>query len=96
MLGEAHRLARPLLLVHGLADTNVRPVHTLRLSEALLLPGTGHQPIGTDLTGNLLGHQVRLLRHRLGPYLRECPKLPRPHRENPRLPPPWLTCAGQS
>ncbi|MFE1314010.1 alpha/beta hydrolase family protein [Streptomyces sp. NPDC058755] len=36
LLGEAHRLTRPLLLIHGLADTNVRPVHTLRLSEALL------------------------------------------------------------
>ncbi|MFF4044895.1 prolyl oligopeptidase family serine peptidase [Streptomyces sp. NPDC001816] len=76
LLGEAHRLTRPLLLIHGLADTNVRPVHTLRLSEALLaagrphevllLPGTGHQAFGTDLTEGLLDHQVRFLREHLG------------------------------
>ncbi|WP_373560404.1 alpha/beta hydrolase family protein [Streptomyces sp. Ag109_G2-15] len=62
--------------MHGLADTNVRPAHTPLLSEALLaagrphevllLPGTGHQPIGTDLTGDLLHHQARFLREHLG------------------------------
>ncbi|MEV0605808.1 prolyl oligopeptidase family serine peptidase [Polymorphospora rubra] len=48
--------ARPLLLVHGLADRRVVPAHTLRLSAALLstgrphsvlpLPGTDHAPGG--------------------------------------------------
>ncbi|MET7689262.1 prolyl oligopeptidase family serine peptidase [Streptomyces sp. NPDC005483] len=75
LLLDASRLARPLLLIHGLTDTNVPPVNTLRLSEALrsagrphellLLPGTGHQPIGSTLTGNLLDRQVRFLRRHL-------------------------------
>jgi dipeptidyl-peptidase-4 len=85
LLREAHRLSRPLLLVHGLADPKVLPVHTLRLSDALLaagrphevllLPGAGHQPIGTDVTAGLLGHQARFLRRHLaaGP-----PPVPRP------------------
>lgn len=65
-------MTRPLLLIHGLTDTNVPAVNTLRLSEALraarlphellLLPGTGHQPIGSTLTGQLLDRQVRFLR----------------------------------
>lgn len=62
LLREAPRLTRPLLLVHGLADPKVPPAHTLRLSgrphEALLPPGAGHQPIGTDVTRDLLRHQV--------------------------------------
>ncbi|WP_020390462.1 S9 family peptidase [Kribbella catacumbae] len=39
---EAHRLRRPLLLVHGLADDNVLPVHTFRLSEALTAAARPH------------------------------------------------------
>jgi dipeptidyl-peptidase 4 len=72
LLLDAPRLTRPLLLIHGLTDTNVPAVNTLRLSEALraarvphellLLPGTGHQPIGSTLTGQLLDRQVRFLR----------------------------------
>ncbi|MEU1480665.1 prolyl oligopeptidase family serine peptidase [Streptomyces sp. NPDC005760] len=75
LLLEAPRLARPLMLIHGLGDTNVPPVNTLRLSEALraagrphellLLPGTGHQPIGSTLTGELLDRQARFLRRHL-------------------------------
>ncbi|MER6734282.1 S9 family peptidase [Streptomyces puniciscabiei] len=75
-LGEAPRLTRPLLLVHGLADPKVPPAHTLRLSDALLaagrphevllLPGAGHQPIGTDVTHDLLRHQARFLHRHLG------------------------------
>ncbi|GLP65238.1 peptidase [Streptomyces sp. TUS-ST3] len=75
LLLDAPRLARPLLLIHGLTDTNVPPVNTLRLSEALraagrphellLLPGIGHQPIGSALTGELLDRQVRFLRRHL-------------------------------
>ncbi|GAA3130229.1 dipeptidyl-peptidase-4 [Kribbella aluminosa] len=39
---EAHQLRRPLLMVHGLADDNVLPVHTFRLSEALTAAGRPH------------------------------------------------------
>ncbi|MEU9171697.1 prolyl oligopeptidase family serine peptidase [Streptomyces sp. NPDC048420] len=76
LLLDAPRLARPLLLIHGLADTNVPPVNTFRLSEALnaagrphellLLPGIGHQPIGSTVTRELLDRQVRFLRRHLG------------------------------
>lgn len=75
LLRDAPRLTRPLLLIHGLADTNVPPANTLRLSEALnaagrphellLLPGIGHQPIGATVTRELLDRQVRFLRRHL-------------------------------
>lgn len=39
---DAH-LARPLLLIHGLADDNVVAAHTLRLSAALLAAGRRHE-----------------------------------------------------
>ncbi len=40
---DAHRLERPLLLIHGLADDNVVAAHTLQLSTALLGAGRPHQ-----------------------------------------------------
>jgi dipeptidyl-peptidase-4 len=43
LLADAHRLRRPLLLVHGLADDNVVAAHTLQLSSALLAAGRPHQ-----------------------------------------------------
>jgi dipeptidyl-peptidase-4 len=43
LLADAHRLERPLLLVHGLADDNVVAAHTLQLSAALLAAGRPHQ-----------------------------------------------------
>jgi dipeptidyl-peptidase 4 len=71
-MSEAPNLTRPLLLIHGLADDNVFPLHTLRLSQALLaagrphevllLAGAGHQA----MTENLLWHQVRFLQRHLG------------------------------
>jgi dipeptidyl-peptidase-4 len=74
----APRLTRPLLLIHGLADDNVHPANTLRLSEALLNAGrqhevlllsdVGHDAMGAPIVENLLRHQVaflqRHLRHR--------------------------------
>jgi dipeptidyl-peptidase-4 len=76
-LTEAHRLTRPLLLLHGLADTRVPPAHTLRLSAALraagrphevvLLPGAGHRPVGTALTDDALRPQIDFLRRHLAP-----------------------------
>jgi dipeptidyl-peptidase-4 len=76
LIREAPKLTRPLLLIHGLADTNVYPAHTLRLSsallaagrphEVLLLPGAGHQAPSEAIAENLLWHQVRFLQRHLG------------------------------
>ncbi|MFI6504928.1 prolyl oligopeptidase family serine peptidase [Nonomuraea typhae] len=40
---EAAGLSRPLMLIHGLADDNVLPAHTLRFSTALLQAGRPHE-----------------------------------------------------
>ncbi|WP_433253878.1 prolyl oligopeptidase family serine peptidase [Streptosporangium sp. CA-135522] len=45
LIADAPGLERPLLLIHGLADDNVRPLHTLRLSEALTEAGRAHSTI---------------------------------------------------
>jgi dipeptidyl-peptidase-4 len=73
---EAASLRRPLLLIHGLADDNVVPAHTLRLSAALLaagrphevlpLPGATHLPVSEAATANLLLHELGFLRRALG------------------------------
>ncbi|QIQ02845.1 prolyl oligopeptidase family serine peptidase [Streptomyces liangshanensis] len=68
--------ARPLMLIHGLADDNVVAAHTLRLSSALLSAGRPHEVL--PLTGvthmtpqeqvaeNLLLLQVDFLQRSLG------------------------------
>ena len=43
LLLDAPKLVRPLLLIHGLADDNVFPANTLRLSSALLAAGRSHE-----------------------------------------------------
>jgi dipeptidyl-peptidase-4 len=75
LVAQAPRLSRPLLLIHGLVDSNVYPASTLLLSsallaagrphEVLLLPGVGHQAMQSDITENLLMHQVRFLQRHL-------------------------------
>jgi dipeptidyl-peptidase-4 len=75
LLREAPNLTRPLLLMHGLADDNVFPAHTLLLSrallaagrphEVLLLPGLGHSDSGTSIAEHLLWHQLRFLQRHL-------------------------------
>ena len=76
LLGDAAKLSRPLMIIHGLADDNVTVAHTLRLSSALLAAGRPHQVL--PLTGvthmasqeevaeNLLLLQVDFLRQSLG------------------------------
>jgi dipeptidyl-peptidase-4 len=75
LLREAPNLTRPLLLMHGLADDNVFPLHTLRMSgallaagrphEVLLLPGLGHSDAGTPIAEHLLWYQLRFLQRHL-------------------------------
>ena len=75
LINEAHKLQRPLLLVHGLADDNVVAAHTLQLSSALLAAGKPHEvlPLSgvTHMTPqpvvaeNLLLHQLDFLRRTL-------------------------------
>ncbi|MFD1544464.1 S9 family peptidase [Nonomuraea guangzhouensis] len=71
-IGDAARLRRPLLLVHGLADDNVVAAHTLRMSAALLaagrphqvlpLSGATHMPTAEAAVEGLLRHQLDFLR----------------------------------
>jgi dipeptidyl-peptidase-4 len=73
----AAALTRPLLLVHGLADDNVHPRHSLLLArallaagrdhEVLLLPGVTHMAWQPEVIEQLLGAQVRFFRRWLGP-----------------------------
>jgi dipeptidyl-peptidase-4 len=75
LLPDAPRLARPLLLIHGLADDNVVVAHTLRLSSALLaagrphnvlpLSGSTHMAAQEEVTENLLLLQADFLRRSL-------------------------------
>ncbi|AXG76771.1 prolyl oligopeptidase family serine peptidase [Streptomyces paludis] len=48
---------RPLLLVHGLLDDNVFPLHTLRLSAALLAAGRPHSVLPLPGTGHLVARE---------------------------------------
>ena len=75
LLGDAAKLERPLLIIHGLADDNVVAAHTLRLSGALLaagrphsvlpLSGVTHMTPQEEVAENLLTFQVDFLRKAL-------------------------------
>ncbi len=76
LLTDAHKLSRPLLIIHGLADDNVVVAHSLRLSSALLragrphsvlpLSGVTHMAGQEEVAENLLLLQVDFLRKALG------------------------------
>jgi dipeptidyl-peptidase-4 len=75
LLGDAAKLKRPLLIIHGLADDNVVAAHTLRLSSALLaagrphsvlpLAGVTHMTPQEEVAENLLTLQVDFLQRAL-------------------------------
>ncbi|MEU3227951.1 alpha/beta fold hydrolase [Streptomyces sp. NPDC006976] len=58
LLDEAAALARPLMLVHGLADDNVAVAHTLRFSAALLAAGRPHTVLPLSGAGHLVGRDA--------------------------------------
>jgi dipeptidyl-peptidase-4 len=75
--GEARGIAaRPMMIIHGLADDNVVVAHSLRLSSALLaagyphtvlpLSGVTHMASQEEVAENLLLLQVDFLRQALG------------------------------
>ncbi|MFH8516102.1 prolyl oligopeptidase family serine peptidase [Streptomyces gelaticus] len=76
LLSLAKDLTRPLMLVHGLADDNVAPAHTLRFSaellaagrphRVLLLPGVGHLVTGEGVADTLLQLELDFLKSSLG------------------------------
>ncbi len=75
LIADADKLARPLMLIHGLADDNVVAAHTLRLSNALLaagrphtvlpLSGVTHMTPQEQVAENLLLLQVEFLKQSL-------------------------------
>ncbi|MGW4200574.1 prolyl oligopeptidase family serine peptidase [Streptomyces sp. NPDC004726] len=54
LIPYAHRLTRPLLLVHGVADDNVHFAHALRFSSALLAAGRRHSVLPLSGTSHMV------------------------------------------
>ncbi|MFD7625916.1 prolyl oligopeptidase family serine peptidase [Streptomyces sp. NPDC059851] len=59
LIPDAPKLTRPLLLMTGLADDNVHPSHTLRLSRALTDAGRPHQLLALPGVTHMTGHGTR-------------------------------------
>ncbi|MFC4063435.1 S9 family peptidase [Actinoplanes subglobosus] len=72
LIDDAADLRRPLLLIHGLVDDNVLPVHTMKLSAALLAAGRPHTVLplpGASHMGAVDGlweYELAFLRQSLG------------------------------
>ncbi|MET9518088.1 prolyl oligopeptidase family serine peptidase [Streptomyces sp. NPDC002994] len=76
LVEHAHKLTRPLMLVHGMADDNVLPAHMLRFSAALLaagrphsvlpLPGASHLVTKEGVADTLLLLELDFLKKSLG------------------------------
>lgn len=76
LIADAPNLRRPLMLIHGLMDDNVHPVHTIRLSAALFEAGRPHTvlPLPTashmssaEIAAQLMEFQARFLKDSLDP-----------------------------
>ena len=75
LIEKAHKLSRPLLIVHGLADDNVVAAHSLRLSAELLthkkkheflpLAGVTHMTPQEVITENLMLRTVEFFKENL-------------------------------
>ncbi|MET9959231.1 prolyl oligopeptidase family serine peptidase [Streptomyces sp. NPDC006326] len=59
LIADAPGLSRPLLLVTGLADDNVHPSHTLRLSRALTDAGRPHRLLALPGVTHMTPHGTR-------------------------------------
>ncbi len=78
LIEKAHKLNRPLLIVHGLADDNVVAAHSLRLSAELLthkrkheflpLAGVTHMTPQEVITENLMLRTVEFFNENLKQY----------------------------
>jgi dipeptidyl-peptidase-4 len=58
LINRAHKLTRPLLLIHGLADDNVLAMHTLKFSAKLLAEGKLHQFIPLSGVSHMTPQEV--------------------------------------
>jgi dipeptidyl-peptidase 4 len=76
LIADAPNLRRPLMLIHGLMDDNVHPVHTIRLSAALFAAGRPHTVLplptashmsSTEIAAQLMEIQAAFLRDALDP-----------------------------
>ena len=87
LIADAPKLRRPLMLIHGLMDDNVHPVHTFRLSAALFAAGRPHTVLplptashmsSTEIAAQLMEVQASLPPRRAEPGagdLRSCGEL---------------------
>ncbi|MFF0144225.1 dipeptidyl-peptidase-4 [Amycolatopsis sulphurea] len=84
LIADAGSLSRALLIVHGLADDNVFPAHSLRLSSALLAAGRAHvflplagathmTPQAEEVAENLMRTQVDWILRELNAGRKEQP-----------------------